>query len=638
MKNIVGLLVLPFMLMLSSTVFAGGPLMDEPFVLTIGDTPVSFLSDFGNEPDDRYKFYYLPIRPRLAMRKDERFGEIPVFTFIKYNFDPEKAGLMQGGIIQLAVMIGLAPNEEKEAKKKIAKQKNLPEDRVSIGMVNVTEARIEVLGVKGQITKGKGREFTASILGEGPSIRHPSAQAPFVLEVSPEGSAIYEEMLTGGAGLGFNYTYTYEAFTPKVHVEINADGGAIYTHYSKSQQAKMDLGDWWFSYKAEGNWQKVREDLVENTNFVIDWHATRPNEDDPAGKKIIELVETTMVNKVLTGIFDIKPPKMDEKPVSDAKAPETQTGWFGGFSYGINEKSVSRSRSKKIHFEYRSHNKISIPMNKTGSFVSIRPKSDEHKAVMFREVEADEFFGSAEFTIAPPMGKPKVTGISSISYYIVCNKTTLEQSYVSDTKGRSYLMMGNEEGGFLKTYCANPDGKYDISYHVELVQQQGKRSKTLVGKKIKPLEKNVGFVVLKYEPQKWGFEQVEIDAGEFLFKSQAEEQREEEEEALDDRDIDDEDELEKLREQLINPNDYPKYIKGRLKHGKAKYSFKLNAEIAEEGPIVWYTKADDKPITLKLTAYKYKSKPRKRKHEYYKGKGVDLEGEELIILDNDSFK
>jgi hypothetical protein len=238
--------------------------------------------------------------------------------------------------------------------------------------------------------------------------------------------------------------------------------------------------------------------------------------------------------------------------------------------------------------------------------------------------------------LPPPTGKPRVTGISSVSYYIICDDTTIEQSYVSDAKGKSYLMMGNEEGGFLKTYCANPNGKYDISYHVELVQQQGRRDKTLVGKKIKPLEKNVGIVNLKYEPQKWGFEQVEIDAGEFLFRSQAAEQREEALETLEDRNIEDKKELEKLREQIINPDDYPEYIEGQLIHGKDQYSFKLNADNSEEGPIIWYTKADDKPITLKLKAYKYKSKPRSRKHEDYYGN--DLKGEEKIVLNNDDFK
>jgi len=632
MKNVsCSFLVLLFGLMFSGVSSAGGPLMDVPFNLTIGDTLVSFLSDY----EDPYQFYYLPIRPRLAKRQDEQFGEMPVFTFIKYNFDPDKAGLMQGGIIQLAVMVGLAPNEEEEAKKKIAEQENLPENRVRVGMVNVTEASIEVLGVKGITTKGKGREFTASILGEGPSVRHPSAQAPFVLEVSPEGSAIYEEMMTGGAGLGFNYTYTYEAFTPKIHVGIKANSSAVYDHYSSSQQAKLDLGDWWFSYKAEGNWQKVREDLVENAGLVIDWHATRPDESE-AGNKIIELVETTLVNKILTEIFEVEPPKMDAKPVGDAKAPETSSGWFGGFSYAFNEKSETRSKSKRIRFEYRAHQRLQIPMNKTGGMVSVQPKNDEHKAVMFRKVEMDDFFGSAEFTIAPPSGKPSATGISSVSYYIKCHDTVIEQSYVSDAKGKGYLPMGNEEGGMLKTYCANPEGKYDISYHVELVQAQGRRLKTIPGKKIQPLEKNVGFVNLKYEPQKWGFEQVEIDAGEFLFQSQAVEQREEELEALEEQDIEDEDELEKRREQVINPDDYPKYVKGKLKHGKDKYSFKLNAETSEEGPIIWYTAADDKPITLKLSAHKYKSKPRKRKHEDYYG--ADLKGEEKIVLDNDSFK
>jgi hypothetical protein len=101
------------------------------------------------------------------------------------------------------------------------------------------------------------------------------------------------------AGLGFNYTYTYEAFTPEIHVEINGNASSIYDHYSSSQQAKVDLSDFWFSLQAEGNWQKVRDDLVENSDLVIDWHDTRPDETDEAGKKSLNWLKTTMLNKVI---------------------------------------------------------------------------------------------------------------------------------------------------------------------------------------------------------------------------------------------------------------------------------------------------------------------------------------------------
>jgi hypothetical protein len=243
---------------------------------------------------------------------------------------------------------------------------------------------------------------------------------------------------------------------------------------------------------------------------------------------------------------------------------------------------------------------------------------------------------SAEFTIAPPIGKPSATNILSVSYHITCGNTSIQQSYVSNIKGKSYLMIGNKENGFLKTSCANQHGKDDISYHVELVQQQGRRIKTLVGKKIKPLEKNMGSAILRYEPEKWGFEQVEIDASEFIFRFLATEQREEELHALENRDIEDEEKLKTLLEQIINPDDYPRYIKGKFKHGKNKYSFKLNADSSEEPPIIWYTKADDEPIILMLEAYGYQSKPSTRKHEYYYN--ADIKGEELIVLDNDDFK
>jgi hypothetical protein len=101
---------------------------------------------------------------------------------------------------------------------------------------------------------------------------------------------------------------------------------------------------------------------------------------------------------------------MDAKPVGDAKAPKMETGWFGGFSYAINKKSVIRSKSKNVRFEYRTHQRLTVPMNKTGGFVSIQPKNEKHKAAMFLKVEFDKFFGSAEFTIAPTNRKTPCYG------------------------------------------------------------------------------------------------------------------------------------------------------------------------------------------------------------------------------------
>ena len=95
---------------------AGGPLLgSKRFDIKIGEDTVTFVPD----TDDECQFYYFPVKPRLALRNFDGEENVPIFQFLKYNFDVKGAHLNQGGIIQLAITLELPDKSLDEAKAKL---------------------------------------------------------------------------------------------------------------------------------------------------------------------------------------------------------------------------------------------------------------------------------------------------------------------------------------------------------------------------------------------------------------------------------------------------------------------------------------------------------------------------------------
>ncbi len=392
---------------------AEGPLLGtERIDLKIGEDTISFVPD----TDNKYQFYYFPVKPRLAVKNYAGEENVPIFQFLKYNFDVKQARLNQGGIIQLAITLELPDKSLDEAKAKLAEKKGLDKKRISIGMIEITNSSMDLL------VANTSDKLATSVLGNGPSIRHVGAIAPFVLEVTPEGSAVYEKMLKGTAGLGINFQYEYQGYTPYVDCRIVGTWDKVYEHYSKDTRAKASLQFWYYSVASEGRWTEIRDDLKNNTDVKIIWN-NKPDENTPEGKRLVQLIEENVLLQIIKAVFDEKPPKADEAP-AEASLPNSN-GFYGGFNYGISVKDVKRRKTGSISFQYIGRSLIKVPGNKTGNFISVYPKTDKLKELMFINVEKDGFFNAVQINTSACINPTKF-GIVSFKYIVTVGDTTNE--------------------------------------------------------------------------------------------------------------------------------------------------------------------------------------------------------------------
>jgi hypothetical protein len=573
-------------------------LLDNRFTLQLGGETVTFYPDM----DSKYQYYYLPLKPRLATKKHGNLGQIPQFQFLKYNFAVRNAGLSQGGILQMALTVSLPNGLLDEAKAKIAELKGLQQKRIRIGMVNIVEAQLDFA-----VSGGEGGKFVTSYLGQGPSIRHAGEVAPVVIDLTPEGAAVYKKMMTGSAGLAVNYSYSYIGYTPEIEVKVSGDWNKVYEHYSRSSQARATVKFWWYKASFEGNWQKVREDLVDQADIKIEW-ITKPDPRDPNGKRLIQLIEESILMRITEAVLTKEPPAPDEKPVAPAKA-DLKEGWLGGFAYAVNVKDVKKRRRGHIRFHYKSNQKIRVSGNRTGNAIGVKPANDAVKDMMFVEVEKDKFFNSLKINTSAGGINPRAFGILSLKYVLIGGDTTIEQVYVPDRRGRNLVPIDAEEEFFSSVYFANPHSKYRMSYYVELTTQQKTKIKTIKSCQALDLPSN-GVAGLSFTPELLGIDFVELDAAEVVFREDAEE------------------------DDTLEPDTLPKYITGKLKQGKRQLRFKIKVD---DEPVVWPICTNGIAVKARILAKGYKEKPRKRQYIYNERDLFELPDGLTLYLSNEDF-
>lgn len=564
--------------------------------------------EFYPDVEDQYRFYYLPLPPHLSLRDYGELKNVPNFQFLKYSFDTRNEGLTQGGIIQAGISVSLPIELHEEAKKKLAAAYGVEQsEKIKIGMIDIPEASIVVYTAEGNIVEGKGKGFVPKYLGSGPSIRNAGDVAPLVIEVTPEGSAVYEKLLEGTTGLGINYFYSYQGTTPYVNVQINGTWASVYDHASRDSQFKAKVSSWFFwvpGANYESNRQSLKDDISHNTDVKITWNL-KP-QPGPEGDKLVALIEDKILTKIMEAVFSKEPLKADEKAVKEASAKDAGGWFFGGFNYAINTKDVTKRQAGKINFHYLGRERIVLKNKPTGNFVSVKPENDKMKEVMFVDVEKDNFFNSVKITTDAGGVNPEKEDIRGLKYTVFCGDAVREQNYIPNDEGTRLVPAGvsaKDDALFSDIYCVNPRGKYAITYQADISYINSSFSSGRI-----PLESN-GYQMISYSNRaKWGITSISIDASEFTFKKDA-------------------------RDGGEDGKDYPKYIQCKLSHDSESLPFKIN--VKNKNSIVSFRfKRDDKPIAVEMEARGYDVTPLIRNYNYVP-KDVSRD---LIVLDNENFK
>ncbi len=131
---------------------------------------------------------------------------------------------------------------------------------------------------------------------------------------------------------------------------------------------------------------------------------------------------------------------------------------------------------------------------------------------MFQEVEKDPFFNGLQVYTSPGI-RPGGFGITNLKFIIRVGDETVERAFVPD--GDDLRLLDARKDPFAPLYFANPRGRMDASYEIQMTTQTGTFISS-ISKKSRQLVK-FGIVNLDLTPDKSGINFLNIDVSQMLF-------------------------------------------------------------------------------------------------------------------------
>ena len=174
----------------------------------------------------RHHFYYVPNRPIVAYTIKNGKAK-PIFQLMSYQAEDENNDLVQGGILQMSMVMGVSQEVRDKILRKI-RSKFVFEDysiQHKLSPMPIKEAQITVYDLGGEMLAQEApKGGIAPIFG--------TQHYPFMLKLSKLGSDMMEELCTKNGGLPVLITYTFQGMTPKAGFEVEVDWDACYEHFS----------------------------------------------------------------------------------------------------------------------------------------------------------------------------------------------------------------------------------------------------------------------------------------------------------------------------------------------------------------------------------------------------------------------
>jgi hypothetical protein len=382
----------------------GGVQYDIPVDDSHGNTEtVTCVPDAGNVRH----FYYFPTRLRLATQTLNGRGEVPIFTFLKFNVDARDR-VETGGILNFAVSMALPQKMLDKLEQELAKR-TANGGKVTVGMVPLSRATVTAMVQRGGDAANDGA--LTSILGSGDAPLHPGGVMPFTIHLTPTGSAIYEDLVKGAAGVFLACSFDYSGLTRNIDCKVTGTWDKIYKHYSSDKRANGSIGGFLFGGSFTGRWQEVRDNLTENRDVKIVWNP-KPDETTDVGKRLVQLVEGDILMRIFDAVMNQPKPQMEAQAAEAAVG--SRRGLFGGVNYGVAVKDVERRRTGSIGFTYSGRSRITARDVVNGA-VQVGNLSKELKDLMFREVTRDAFFNTVQVVCCPVLPPPKL-GVQSVRF------------------------------------------------------------------------------------------------------------------------------------------------------------------------------------------------------------------------------
>ncbi|MBP7634521.1 hypothetical protein KBA41_10120 [Candidatus Ozemobacteraceae bacterium] len=251
-------------------------------------------TEFGNETftvirDGRIEeqFYFVPARPHVAV--ETRNGKsVPVFQLLTYQRKSEESKLVQGGVLQFSVQMGISEKTETALLDKIRGRFPLAdkEKKHRLSPIPMKSAAISMYDLGGKMMDSAPiKEGIAPIFG--------NQQYPFQLHLTDLGADTLEALCSGRGGVPVIVTYTFLGMTEPGGFKVEVNWDACFKHFSADAKLRANVGYKMLGANLGADLSTIREKMISNGMIKVTSlsnEAMTPERLDAAMTPILQMI------------------------------------------------------------------------------------------------------------------------------------------------------------------------------------------------------------------------------------------------------------------------------------------------------------------------------------------------------------
>jgi|GEM_PF-6330012 len=345
-------------------------------------------------------WYYLPVRPRLAMQKNPDTGELrPVFQLLKYQGKEtgDMSKLTEGAILQFAFNLALPPDCLDELRQKMAAKGHGSPSSIQLKALPMQAGALSIYGPDG---KSLGE------VPETPSIAPAFAnqEIPVQMKLNKLGADVYEALCNGTTGIPLVVKFDYNGITQRLGFKAIVNWTQCYTHLSMDKKLQAEA-----VIKAVGVGVNVSQShaidaMVQKKDIQVESLLGEGFTKEDQDKML-----SSVLDKIIQECMDVKPPA----DIPPAVATTSGEGGLGGkVLMGFAMKAQVGVKKGVTTFNY-SQRQIMKRSTVVGGFIGIGKYPAKMREGLITTLNPGGWENA--FLDLPDVGNAKDLGVSQIS-------------------------------------------------------------------------------------------------------------------------------------------------------------------------------------------------------------------------------
>lgn len=393
-------------------------------------------------------YYVLPSIPRFRLQNG-----VPVFKLIRYRLPIEREDKKKGGgFVMFDTELAVSDDKMKKLKdvlderaKKRFSDLHLKGTPPEATFGTMTYVR----GTAGMLLE-KDDVLIEKVLGAGKPSLYGSNVASFAVELTPEGTAVFEAAMQGqGASMvSVVYQIYFWVKLPPLEATVWFNSSQFYSFY---QKVDIDWNLWGDDSYREKQSEIFRESQSGGTDIRFDFVLPDPDQDKKLKDRIRDWAQRTLEDMVQKGMIESIAPVTDDK----RKVPD-----------GIEHltRDITTTKAKSFRQTYRENNSAEWNLNPQGNLGTLTGMTDASgKALQWKDfsvtIDADDpFFKTLNVTVQ--------TNADFDRLQIFNIEVNIDYTVGDFHESKDLRFSKSDDVGQFATFIQNNVWKYKYSYKV----------------------------------------------------------------------------------------------------------------------------------------------------------------------------